>query len=111
MEQLSYGVAGHGVDEIRSHFRERFEHETAGSESRVRHHHLLRVDDQVTNQYEVEVERARSPDERSLPSTLVLNRLKLVQQLLRWDSRPADHSPVQKARLVADPFRLGDDER
>jgi hypothetical protein len=77
----------------------------------MRHNYVWRVDDQITDKDQVEVERARSPHKRSLSSTLALNRLELVQQFLGLDSRPPDHGPVQEERLIANTFRLSFDKR
>lgn len=45
----------------------------------MRHDHVWCLDDEITDKDKVEVERARSPYERSLPSPLKLDRLQLVQ--------------------------------
>jgi len=71
--QLGDGVAGHGVSPFRCDLGERREHEGTLAKPRMRHDEIRRIDDVVTVEDQIQIERARRAGKRPLTTKSLLD--------------------------------------
>lgn len=93
---------GHRIQDVRCDFHEGFEDESPRPEVRVRQLERRSIQDQVTDQDEIQVERARCTGKRAGPSSLTLDAKQFREKAVgreASDSESADRNRVQKSGL------------
>src|ERR1041385_4854123 len=98
-KQFGDGLASHWIDPVRRDFVERFEHELALAESRMRDDQVRHVDDGVAVENEIEIERARRVLVRMVAAEALFDGVQHVEDGGRRERRVANRRRVEKHRL------------
>jgi len=95
-------LAGDGIAKIGRDLRERFQYEPPFAKSRVRNDESGLVDHQISEQNQIEVERAGRVRMWTLAAARVLDRHQGIEHLPRRERRLADRRRVEEGRLRSD---------
>jgi hypothetical protein len=106
-EQLSYRSPRDRVVPVRRNLGERFQHEGAVAKTRVWHHEVTFIHDEVAVQDQVEIESARRTRVRALTAELSFDINQGVEEVAGRQRRVAGGGGVQKPRLIADTNGIG----
>src|SRR3954453_4312865 len=88
-----------GVDELRRDVAQRGQHEAALPHARVRQHQFSRVDLQVVDEQQIDVERPRSPAFGAYATGAFFDQLALVEQL-EWLELGVDRDDCVEVRIL-----------
>jgi hypothetical protein len=102
LQQLNHRQPRDRIDQARRYRGKRLEDEPALAESRMRNDQAGLVDDGVTEQYQIQIERSRRVDEGTRAAARALDREQLVENLARRPRRLPHRRGIQEERLVAD---------
>jgi len=106
-KQLSYGSPRDRVFPVSCNLGERFQHEAAVTKTRVWHHEVALIHDEVAVQDEVEIESARRTPVGALTAELSFDIKEGVEEVAGRQRCVADGSGIQKSRLIADTNGIG----
>jgi hypothetical protein len=98
--QLADRLAGHRIAQLGRNFGERFQHEPPIPEPRMWYLQTWYIDDGISKQHQIEIERPRSVDIRAPAIARALDFQQRVQQVARRQRRYAHSRGVQEHRLL-----------
>lgn len=103
---MPYGFSRSRNEGVRAEFRERFQHESSLRHARMGNFQVGGTDPALSEEEQVEVDRARTPGDRTNPTQFVFNLKEMAQEIPRGKFTFQFRRPVEVARLVGAPFRF-----